>query len=482
MRFPKVGFTVFLMATCLTAYAMPSAYAQTAAPAPSAAPAPATAPAPPAASGTAATPAAPATPAPAAPPPGYWINGIHIGLQIEGGFTANPGTPADGVNYGRLFDDRSNQAQLNQVLLTVNKPTDPNATGFDWGFKVQGMYGSDARYTHFLGVFDRAPGPGYENQFDIVEADVLLHLPFPTAGGMDAHVGLFPTPLGYEVIDPSANPFYSHSYIFNFGLPLKHSGILTTSHITPMIDFYLGVDTGVNTTFGCCHGDDNGEIAGVIGVGLNLMGGNLTVLALSHIGPENASRLLAITTNPNTGVPFGGNAANGYMRYYNDIVLTWKATDKLTLTTEANLIRDDFDGFFHKGKVSPVNAFGVAQYASYSLSDIVTFNARAEIYRDDSGFFVSAFPNNVGLGNNNFVGTELGLPGATSVGTSGQPTTYGEITVGLTFKPSLPAPITGLLIRPELRVDDALGGGHPFGHFMDGRSQVTLASDFVLTF
>ena len=46
---------------------------------------------------------------------------------------------------------------------------------------------------------------------------------------MDAHVGLFPTPLGYEVIDPSANPFYSHSYIFQFGLPFKHTGVLATT-------------------------------------------------------------------------------------------------------------------------------------------------------------------------------------------------------------------------------------------------------------
>jgi len=473
MRIRRSRFTGVLIATSLAAFATPSAFAQTAAPA--AAPPAAT---PPAASGTATTPA-PA--APAAPPPGLWIDGIHLGAQIEGGFTINPQTPEDGVNYGRLFDDRANQAQLNQVLLTVNKPTDPNATGFDWGFKLQGMYGSDARYTHFLGVFDQAPGPGYENQFDVVEADVLLHLPFPTAGGMDAHVGLFPTPLGYEVIDPSANPFYSHSYIFNFGLPLKHAGILTTSHITPLLDFYLGVDTGVNTTFGCCNADDNGQVAGIIGVGLNMMGGNLTVLALSHIGPENASRTFASLINPDTGVPFGGKAANGYMRYYNDVVLTWKASDALTLTTEANWVRDDFDGFYSSGKPSAANAFGVAQYASYTLSDTVTFNARAEVYRDDNGFFVTAFPNNVGLMNNNFVGGELGLPGATSVG-AGKATTYGEITIGLTFKPSLPAPITGLLIRPELRVDDALSGGHPFGSNMNASSQVTIASDFVLTF
>jgi hypothetical protein len=64
--------------------------------------------------------------------------------------------------------------------------------------------------------------------------------------------------------------------------------------------------------------------------------------------------------------------------------------------------------------------------------------------------------------------------------TAPRPTTYGELTIGLTFKPDLPAPVTGLLIRPELRVDSALSGGSPFGN--GANSAVTVASDFVLTF
>ena len=131
----------------------------------------------PATSGTATAPAAPA--APEAPPPGLWINGIHLSAQIEGGVTINPADPNSGVNFGRLFDDHADQPLLNQLLLTANKPLDPKPQAFDWGFKLQGMYGSDARYTHFLGVFDQKPGPGYRNQFDIVEANVLLHLPCP---------------------------------------------------------------------------------------------------------------------------------------------------------------------------------------------------------------------------------------------------------------------------------------------------------------
>src|ERR1019366_1199476 len=106
----------------------------------------------------------------------------------------------------------------------------------------------------------------------------------------DLKVGQYSTPLGFETIDPSTNPFYSHSYIFNFGLPLEHTGVLSTTHVSPLLDIYLGVDTGENTTFGP-RGDNNNSIAGIGGFGLNMMDGNLTVLVLSHMGPENPSRL-----------------------------------------------------------------------------------------------------------------------------------------------------------------------------------------------
>jgi hypothetical protein len=442
MRRPLGRRAILLAATCLAALSFTAAKAQT----------------PPA-----------ATPAPAAdaPPPGYWIDGIHLSAQIQGGLTVNPNNPNSGVTFGRLFDDRANQPLLNQVLLTANKPLDPKATGFDWGFKLQGMYGSDARYTHFLGIFDQNPGPGWRNQFDIVEANVLLHLPFPTEGGMDVKAGMYPTPVGYETIDPSTNPFYSHSYLFNFGLPFKHTGVLTQTHVAPLVDVYLGIDSGVNTTIGCCRHDNNSAPGGIVGFGLNMLDGNLTLVALTHLGPESPRDLLASL----------GYSASGYMRYLSDAYLTWKVNDKLTLVTDVNWIRDDFAGFYSKGRPATANGFGIAQYLSYALSDTLTFNARAEVYRDDNGFFVGAF-----TGNTDFVRSELGLPALSPVlSTAPRPTTYGEITVGFTFKPSLPAPVTGLLIRPELRVDSALGGGHPFGNH-DADTAVTLASDFVLTF
>lgn len=401
---------------------------------------------------TAPATSAPTNQAPAAPPPAAsatptsWQDTIKLSAQFDLGATINPSSPSNGLNFGQLFTDRSNQVLLNQVLLTAQRPLDPKATGYDFGFKLQALYGTDARFTQFMGEFNSTFASRY--QLAIIEANLQAHLPWLTEGGIDVKAGQFASPLGYETIDPSTNPFYSHSYIFQFGIPFDQTGILTTTHVSSLLDVYAGIDSGENTTLGA--GDNNSAAAGTAGIGLNLLGGNLTVLALTHFGPENPSRT----------VP----GANGAFRYENDAVITYKASDKLSFTTELNLIRDD---------KFAANGFGGAQYVSYAVSDTVTLNARGEIFRDDKGFFVAAFP-----GNHDFVNAEYGFP-ATVL--SAGPATYSEVTVGLTWKPPLPISAATLMVRPELRYDRTLTNTRAYNDFRD-RGQFTFTADAVLGF
>jgi hypothetical protein len=380
--------------------------------------------------------------------PANWSDTLKFSGHLEVGFTANADDPKNQINFGSLFTDKSNRPLLNQLLLTAERPLDPKAEGYDFGFKLQGMYGSDARYTHFLNEFDRAIRD--KNQFDIVEANLVAHLPLLTDGGIDLKLGQYSTPIGFEVIDAAANTFYSHSYIFNFGIPLKHTGGYLTAHASDTLDVILGGDTGVNTSLG--KGDNNGAPAFLGGVGLNnLLDGKLTILALTHIGPENP-----------TGTP--GVNVNSALRYLNDIVLTYKHSDELTFVTELNYIRDD-----------GVNAAGggAAQYVTYQISDALSASARAEYWRDDNGFFVSAAP-----GTYDFVNVEKGLPARV---VSGGKTSYGALTLGLTIKPPVPGMFEGSMIRPEIRYDRALNDTKPFG---DSKSsdQFTAAVDFILAF
>ena len=415
--------------------------------------------APPAVSNPTAPAGAATAPAPAAAPePGPapalfsadWASGIKYGLQVEGGITVNTLSPRNHRNFGQLFTDSSNRPILNGITATISRDIDPKATTTDVGFKFQALYGSDARIIHTLGVFDQLVHD--RNQIDIVEADVSIHLPQLFANGLDVKAGIYPTPLGVEVIDPKANPFYSHSYIFNYGLPFKHTGVLATAHVSDLLDLYFGVDTGTNTGIAYGAGDNNNRPGGIAGLGLNFLDGKLTVLALTHIGPENSK----------LNTPF----ANSAMRYYNDVAVVWKTTEKLTLTAELNYVKED--GFRAEG-------YGAAGYASYALNDQLTLNGRAEIWRDNTNFFVSN-----PAGYRDYVAAERGT--FANLITAPKATTYSEFTAGVTYKlQGLPERLTTAMVRPEIRYDRSLNGTTPFG---DGRNQGrwTFAADLVLGF
>jgi hypothetical protein len=375
--------------------------------------------------------------------------GFSVWAQLEAGITANPNLKYGDTNVGHLFTDKANQPVLNQLLLTADQPFD-ESTDYSIAFRLQGLFGTDARYTHFLGVLDDSIKE--RTQVDIVEGWVGIHTPWLGEGGMDIKVGGYPTLLGAEVIDPSGNYLYSKSYIFNFGLPLKNTGIMTITHVNPILDVYLGVDTGVNTTFRP-DGDPNTGFAFQGGFGLNgfALDGKLSMVAFTHFGPEN----------PIGAVPH----ANSEFRWLNDIVFTYKATDALTLLTEFNFIKDDA---FH------AQAYGVAEYFTYTVDDTLSVVGRGEIFRDNNNFFVAGFP-----GNRDFVFLEKGLPLEKGlIGASG-PTTYSELTLGLNIKPPMPGPIQALTIRPEVRYDYSLNDTKPFGNGTD-RGQFTFGLDFIL--
>jgi hypothetical protein len=405
----------------------------------------------------------PNTKAPPAPPPSWWSTITENG-EIDAGIMGNPDNPPSGLNWGRLFDDKSNDPQLNQAVLTIARPT--ASTGYDVGFNVQVFFGSDARYTHFLGECDYCINSKY--QFDVEQANIIAHAPWLFDGGIDFKLGQWPTLEGAEVIDPQGNLFYSHSYIFNYAEPFKDTGLLAVSHINSTVDIYTAITSGSNTSLGPYVGDNDDAPAFEGGIGLNkLFGGAVTVLATTHIGPENPAFV--------DGVYIPG--ANSSLSYLNDLVVTWTATKELTLTADANYSLNSLYG---------TDAYGIAGYASYQTQwDWLKVNGRAEVYRDDQGAFVGAYP-----GYFDYVNAEHGYP----TGAIFQaPTTYLELTAGLNITPTIPSAIPllkGVIIRPEIRYDDSLNGTTPFdlvetgygaGHG-DKSDQFTYGGDIILKF
>ncbi len=458
-------------------------------------------------------------PAPAPTP--AWIDAITIDGYIEGGIALNFNQPFNKLSWGHLYTDRANWPTFNGALLTVQRPLDPKAEGYDFGFKLQGMVGEDMRYNHYLGILDYAIGS--RTQIGPIEANVTAHLPWVSViseGGVDLKIGMFPTYNGAELIYAKDNLFYSHSYIFNFG-PFIHTGVMATTHVKPWLDVFTGVTSGVNTSLGW-PGDNNAAAAFHGGFGFNFLDGDLTILAITHTGPENARQTDPLgvgwpvgfangfpwvpTGWPNVltaGWPVnqGGFGAPGLcacdvnttIRSFNNLTTTWKATENLTLVTDMSFMLEagwnpssfglpqkawaaanaiTGTGFWGTAPAYPMGAraFGIAQYASYKINDIFKINARAEFFRDNNNFFVSSFPGYFDMVNlmhgfwcpsclNQNLGTGLYATRPIYAGTS-----YLALTLGMTITPELPKLpiITGVIMRPELRWDTSVNGTTPF--------------------
>lgn len=363
---------------------------------------------------------------------------------IEGGITGNPNAPVDNHNFGHLFTDRANEPLLNQMSIVAERALDPNVTGFDWGFKAWFMYGSDARYTKSVGFLDRATNDRVQPDFPELYASA--HIPIPATGGLDLKIGKYQDPMSAETTDPRTNVFYTKSYIYNFGVPGNNLGGLAILHINKYIDIYAGLNRGVNVAFS----DNNSSLAFEGGLGLNLLDGNLTTVALTHIGPETPHN-------------------NHDWRYLNDVTTTWKVTKQFTSITDLNLIYD-----------AGANAYGYgfAQYFTYSVNDWLQLGIRGEIWRDEKGFYVAQF-----RANNDFIHILRGdtIPFDPS-NLGGGKTTYLEVTGGVTIKPPMPKPIAGLLIRPEVRYDRALTDRFKPFEQNTSRDQWTIGFDAVLQF
>ena len=115
----------------------------------------------------------------------------------------------------------------NQYYLIVENPLEQNDE-INFGFRVDNLFGNDWQFNHMHGLFD-----------NVVPAQPLRRLrPRPvlrrgppavlTKGGIDIKGGRFYTILGYEVVPATGRPLLSVPYMFNYGQPFTHFGVLST--------------------------------------------------------------------------------------------------------------------------------------------------------------------------------------------------------------------------------------------------------------
>jgi hypothetical protein len=359
--------------------------------------------------------------------------GIDISGHVEVGYTYSMSNPPGDVITGRVFDFEHDDINLDQVDVTVARtlqPTDDKVLGykdkFNVGFKMEWMYGKDARLIHSNGLFDHNNDDTSRNEeFDLTQAFVDFGI--PVGNGLLVRVGKFVTLAGYETINPTTNPLYSHSYMFGFAIPFTHSGVQASYSLSDSLSVSLGVNRGWEQSLEDNNGDDGLTYMGQVGYVYTPGSGAPINFYLTGIaGPEQTNR-------------------KGNWRVLLDLVASTKIGDQLTLGANVDWAYEDdaaIDG-------NQAQWYGVALYAGYQLSSMFTLNVRGEWFNDKDGAR--------GLGTNVY-----------------------EATAGVSIKP-FPDNALGsnLVIRPEIRYDYAQDAIFDGGTDHD---QVTVGVDAIFTF
>jgi hypothetical protein len=353
---------------------------------------------------------------------------------VEAGYMYDTSAPriAEGPDF-QAFDGYKNRLVLDQADLQILRAPASSGTKFDWGFTLEGGFGSDFAFTHSNGMMDNRAGGPPQNQADIVQAYLSFNL--PVLGGLTLNAGKFVTPLGYEVINPTGNPFFSHSYGFTYGVPLTQTGI-TGQATFGNFQVLAGITRGWDQSLKDSNGDPD-----FLGQVIWTPNKTYHVVANLSEGPQAPHGV-----GPGVqGLP-GDNShwwtvvdLDGYYNY----------SDQLTFGAGADYGDAPHDKF--GSSTGAAQWYGMTGYAAYTINPMLTANARLEWYDDTDGFTLA-----------------------------GVHTSVYSATLGVTVKPWPNDNILQYLeFRPEVRYDYSTkpifeaGGSH---------SQLNLASDVIMQY
>ena len=265
------------------------------------------------------------------------INGhTQIGYHTEG--TNGDGTPGS-------FNDYPNRFQLQQQWLKIQRAAH-GGKGFDWGFGLDYVYGTDGPDTqagyNAAGEWDRDwdNGSAYGHAIPQLYAEVAY-------AGMRVKGGHFFSPMGYETVASTGNFFYSRSY--GLGLALGGGGRLIPRTVTGVLADY-DIGDHVSVSAGWIDGYDTGFGSG---------GGSMFM----------GSASMALFDQMNMSYTLVSGDAGGEEIYVHDLIVQWQVTDRIESVFETILLAD------HEGDDSEIT---LNNYVFYALNDCMKLGLRSE--------------------------------------------------------------------------------------------------------
>ena len=293
-------------------------------------------------------------------PKTYWEE-HKLFAYIENSYTFNlTGAGRGGTNELRFYDNYEGYT-FNIAEFSIKK--DPTEK-YWWGYGLVVTAGIDSQKNHSLGIFrdenDTFPFRNTE-KFDLQEAFVMVRLPI--GSGLTVKGGKFVTLMGYEYIESPNNLNFSRGYLFEFSIPLTHTGGLMSYTFSDQLTVTAGVVLGWDNS------RDNNDALSYTGQFLTTPMKDLTVTLNWIVGPEQ-----------------NDNDAN--QRVVLDLVTTYTGIKNTTLGLNVDYGFEKDEAFLASLGTRQDNDarwWGVAGYAAYDFTDWFRLAFRQEFFQDQNG-------------------------------------------------------------------------------------------------
>ena len=363
--------------------------------------------------------------------------GISLYGYVEGGYMHDFTSPHKGGLTFLGYNNFKNNGVLDKVSLNLERTVDPTKKQFDVGFRLEGIFGSDAAFIHSNGMWGKETG---HTQWDFLQAyaDVTLPgIPVRLRAGKWIELAGFEhfSANIYGAFGDPTRALYSYSYQFLYAEPGTQTGALATYVLNPQWTFDAGFTRGWNQSL-----RDSNDVLDFLG-------------RVTFTPSDKTSVIFVMTEGPEFPIIVGNNIPAGDNRDWwtaLDLVITQKVTDKLSLGLGSDYVVTPKIPVLGNGTKE---WGGVAGYISYALDPHFTLNTRLEWYRDAANGFSTGAP----LSAN-----------------------YYEVTGGVAIKPFPKDKVfSNLLFRPEFRYDRS---DHSVYNNGDRNHELTFSMDTLFTF
>jgi Putative beta-barrel porin-2, OmpL-like. bbp2 len=346
-------------------------------------------------------------------------HGINSGGWVSMGGTYSTDNPDNHNNLPITFNDRSSEFQLNQLNLFLKKAVDQESSAWNFGGRMDLMFGTDSRFTQANGWDKNLISENNHRLYYLAIPQAYLEVFAPLGNGVTAKIGHFYTIIGQEVVTAPNNFFYSHSYTMQYGEPFTHTGVL--------LSYALNNNFTLNA----------GPVAGWDNFNENFSTWNF----LGGLSWTNDDATDAVSWSVISGDVANSTSKNKTMY---SLVVSHSFTNQLQY-----VFQHDF-GYQQQAAATGNDAYwyGINQYMFYDFTSTISGGIRGEWFRDNNG-------------------TRLNI---------GTPGSYFALTGGVNWKPK-----DWFTLRPEVRYDWADSNVNIYANRTKNH-QLEFAMDIIIEF